>query len=338
MRRSTMKFQIKCEIGAPSSIQAESGLTRGEQELYLAEYSALRDEILKRIETRNQMLSFALVLAGVFLSAGVEERIGVDYAVLLIYPILATFLAAAWAHSDIRAGQIGAYIRTNLGKRLPGTGEWEKYLREEYARPEKGLLRRFEKWLVRHIVEVYASGIFLTTQILAVLLAGYRAKFGFKGVEEIALLILDAVGFALTFFLVLVRRRRYRGFKSRSYWEERSAPAALAMVDELAKTVTTSDAPTELQYRRAYIGLARGGQPCGHVRFQPTKRVLRIKLRLQQADDIEQDLKKAVARRRGDRYRYRNGWYRLTLLEEDISRHSALLEKLLRKACEEWFS
>jgi hypothetical protein len=61
------------------------------------EYNALRDEILKRIELRQQFVSMTLTIAGVFLGIGVTTD-----TIALVYPLLATFLAIGWAQNDLR--------------------------------------------------------------------------------------------------------------------------------------------------------------------------------------------------------------------------------------------
>lgn len=165
----------------------------------LKEYSVLKDEILKRTEIRHQLLSFTLVAAGTFLTIGAQGL--VEPSVLLIYPILATFLAAVWTHSDIRVGELGEYIRTNIEPRLDGL-RWEKHLRKKYG--------RHENWLLRRLMEFSASGIFLTTEILAVVFATYHPRWT-SSREQKMLLILDGIAITMTFLLILLRRKMYRG-------------------------------------------------------------------------------------------------------------------------------
>jgi len=197
-----MKFEIKLETTSQASADQMSDGLRTE---YLAEYSALRDEITKRIDMRNRLLTFTLVLAGVFLSAGVEIA-QMDPTVLLVYPILATFLAAAWTHSDVRIGQLGEYIKEKHEKKLKGLKGWETHVFEVYS----GL----ENWLVKNLVVIYASGIFLSTQILVILVAVFRPgdKLNLLSLtpESGILLFFDCVGFIWTLSLISLRRRRYR--------------------------------------------------------------------------------------------------------------------------------
>src|SRR5512135_1535776 len=93
--------------------------------LVAAEYKALRDEILNRIEFRYQLLNLTLISAGTLLAAGVHAD--VSAAVLLVYPILAAFLAAGWVHNGNAIVPLARYIRDELEGDHTGLG-WERYL------------------------------------------------------------------------------------------------------------------------------------------------------------------------------------------------------------------
>jgi hypothetical protein len=72
---------------------------------YKLEYTALRAELLKRIELRQQILSITLTLAGVFLGFGLANT-----AIAFIYPSIAVFLSMLWAQNDLRSSQIGKHL------------------------------------------------------------------------------------------------------------------------------------------------------------------------------------------------------------------------------------
>ena len=59
--------------------------------LLVEQYISLRNEIEKRIEIRQQILALTLLVAGTFLTVGVQPN--VPEVVLLFYPIIAMFLA-----------------------------------------------------------------------------------------------------------------------------------------------------------------------------------------------------------------------------------------------------
>lgn len=81
----------------------------------LAEYNALRAEILKRFEIQFQLVSLAIIAAGTIFITGIQtadHRVGT--VLILGYPILALFLATAWGHNDRRVWQLGTYIREHI--------------------------------------------------------------------------------------------------------------------------------------------------------------------------------------------------------------------------------
>src|SRR2546429_659030 len=102
-----------------------------ECELRLAEYAALRSEIEKRLELRQQLLVATLAVAGTFLTLGVQP--GLSALTVLIYPIPAMFVAVVDAHSDLRIGQIASYLR-ELEESIFGAGwGWEAYRRQTFV-------------------------------------------------------------------------------------------------------------------------------------------------------------------------------------------------------------
>ncbi len=161
----------------------------------LAEYSALRNEILKRLEIRNQILTFTLIIAGTIFTFGSNNNVTV--LVLLIYPLLALCLVLAWMHSDVRAGELGDYIRTNIEKKLEGL-EWENYIKKQRSEKPKSLMTRS--------IEVSAIGVFIITQALALLLAIPKMT---TSVQEMLLFIMDVGVIFLTIYFLRSRRRNY---------------------------------------------------------------------------------------------------------------------------------
>jgi hypothetical protein len=93
----------------------------------LAEYSALRDEILKRIEFQNNTLNWALVIAGSVVTFGLQLN---NPMILLLYPPIALGLSASWEQNNLRIRQLGAYIRKRIESRFPNNG-WEQYRIDE---------------------------------------------------------------------------------------------------------------------------------------------------------------------------------------------------------------
>src|ERR1051326_5139657 len=84
--------------------------------LLIEQYTSLRSEIEKRIDIRQQILALTLLVAGTFLTVGVQPA--VPEVVLLFYPLIALFPGAIWEHNDLRVGQINFYLRTEVEKHL----------------------------------------------------------------------------------------------------------------------------------------------------------------------------------------------------------------------------
>jgi hypothetical protein len=121
-----------------------------DMETALEEYKTLREETLKRVEFRYQIFNLTLIVAGSLLTVGTGTN--APRSVLLLYPTLSFFLAAAFVYNSILLVEIGAYIREHLEERLDL--RWAHYLKPRYRGIEP-----FE------ILSTY--GLFLGTQILS---------------------------------------------------------------------------------------------------------------------------------------------------------------------------
>ncbi|MFZ5857514.1 MAG: hypothetical protein ACOYZ6_11840 [Chloroflexota bacterium] len=159
----------------------------------LAEYNALRSEILKRIELRNSIMFGTLTFAGVLLGFGLTTP-----SLALIYVIISMFLAAAWVQSDVIVSNIGHYIREKL--ETPQTGlRWETQRQKERAASGK-------KNAFRPSAVFSTGGVFLVTQAVAILIA-------FSNFRDFALLewVLSTVAvgcFFLTFYFFQFASRK----------------------------------------------------------------------------------------------------------------------------------
>jgi hypothetical protein len=155
------------------------------------EYATLREEVLKRIESRQQTISIALTLAGAFLGLGWNA----GAVVILIYPLIAFLLAVGWAQNEIFIMQINAYIREHLEGEHTGLG-WQRF-------SQKGMSElRIFGWPL----EILAiGGIFILTQIMAVGLGSFRFA---NSIPEWLLMILAIAAIIAMFFLLGYMRRR----------------------------------------------------------------------------------------------------------------------------------
>ncbi|MCK2241769.1 MULTISPECIES: hypothetical protein [unclassified Crossiella] len=98
----------------------------------IAEFTALRAELLKHIELQFQLVGVSVVALGTILSVGYQTK---NAAIMSLYPVLAMILGLYWlnlAHAIMRCG---TYIKTYLEPRMPaGHIGWEHYIRRNPLR------------------------------------------------------------------------------------------------------------------------------------------------------------------------------------------------------------
>jgi hypothetical protein len=162
--------------------------------IVLAEYKALRDEILKRKETQHQFASFALIALSTVIAFGLQTK---NATLILLYPILAMFLAIAWANQDRSVMLIAAYIRSRIE---PKVGEdnmgWEHFVYAYHSKAEKR---------VGSLNILAMRGIFLATGLLAMVVGLSIATFS----TTIALIFaVDIVSILIT--IIILRRVRLK--------------------------------------------------------------------------------------------------------------------------------
>jgi len=147
----------------------------------LAEYASLRAEMLKRVEFRYQLINLTIIIAGTFLTIGLQPN--VPAFVLLVYPILALFLVAGWAHNGQTIVSISKYINEHIRPKLKDL-EWEGFARKHH---------------VSFYGTLSTSGLVLTTQFLAIGLA--LLKFSFT-TTQITLLACSVIAVISTIILL----------------------------------------------------------------------------------------------------------------------------------------
>lgn len=79
--------------------------------LDLAQYQALRQEILDRTKTQNQLASLALVGLGTLLAVATKTERSSGFLILLAYPFLVTFLAIGWTGNRGSIEGLASFIR-----------------------------------------------------------------------------------------------------------------------------------------------------------------------------------------------------------------------------------
>lgn len=180
---------MRTKIKHPSPKSLAETAADSSIEFLMLQYAALREEILKRMEVQNQIISLMFIASGTLISVGLQFK---SDTVMLATPILAMFLATFWANHDVRIRQIGLYIR--------------RYIEEEFLEVNKGWEgiggTSGTKHMARQLSVFASQGIFIGTQVLSVLLALLNP--GFK-TEDIVLLIVDVA--IILFTLYMLRRR-----------------------------------------------------------------------------------------------------------------------------------
>jgi hypothetical protein len=127
------------------------------------EYSALRDEILRRIELRQQFVSITLTIAAAFLGFGLNQD-----TLTLVYAPLAMFLTLGWAQNDYRIRSISAYIRESIEPYVKFGWETKTQRDRDMHRSSLGSWRP---------VVVSHGGIFLLTQLMATVIGAVQSKW-----------------------------------------------------------------------------------------------------------------------------------------------------------------
>lgn len=120
----------------------------------------------------------------------------------------------------------------------------------------------------------------------------------------------------------------------RSYWENIGSKETLKIADELLELIKEFDPEIEFKYNKYYIGIVRQGQPQNFVILRPKKGNLRIEVRLEKSDEIENKLDDSDLDVM--EYESRNRRYRIRLTSNDIKEKNELLRELLYEAYQNW--
>lgn len=116
----------------------------------------------------------------------------------------------------------------------------------------------------------------------------------------------------------------------RAYWESRGSKATVALADRLLEIIHGFAPALELKYNKFYIGLAENGQPNNFVVLRAKKSFLKVEPRLDQSDEVRQELEDAGL----DLMEYDKRWrrYRIRLTPDEMKGHEELLKKVLKMA------
>lgn len=100
---------------------------KGSVEVLLAEFSALRDEILQIMSTQWNIFVFQLTTTGVVFSFALTSKSRIGF--LLIIPVVSYALGGRYLHNDRAIQELGTYIMNELSPRVPGGLKWEAWHR-----------------------------------------------------------------------------------------------------------------------------------------------------------------------------------------------------------------
>jgi len=153
-------------------------------QLIIAEYNALRAEIIKRSEFRYQILSLTLIIAGSILTFGLQPAS--PSQILFVFPILGCFLVGVWAHNVLGPRRLAAFIREHIESRFDSWG-WETEIENESYTLS---------WLSGIIA---SSGIFLGTEIITLVLGLLKSTFT---PIDVVLIVLDSLAIIITLILL----------------------------------------------------------------------------------------------------------------------------------------
>jgi hypothetical protein len=177
---------VQGACGVPESLRNDAAM--------LEEYKTLRDEILRRLETRSRIVNLALVATVAVWSAALQSA--AIAPVLLLYPLLVLALATEWSFQGLSARRLGKHIHEQIEPCLPGL-RWETLIRQDWLPP-------FVSRTMRSIAE---SSLFMLIQVATVVLAVLLLDLGDW---KWPVLVGEAVLLIFTFYLIWSYRGIYR--------------------------------------------------------------------------------------------------------------------------------
>lgn len=116
----------------------------------------------------------------------------------------------------------------------------------------------------------------------------------------------------------------------RNYWEARSDPAIMRVMETLLGLINQLGDPVVLKYNKHYVGLQRDGVADNFVQFRPRKKHLGCELRIDFSEELDAQIEASGLAQ----IQYDKRWkrYRLQLKPADVAANRALLQELIRLA------
>ena len=178
--------------------QGEKERAKFERTFFLTECTSLHDEINTRMGQRGTLFTFTIITAGSLLSLGATT----NAQIALFYPILSLFLAAAWSDEDGKIGALGAYMHEQEVR-------YDLYGWCSYHRPHKkvaGLLTNLQRLYPTSLLSVATRGVFLSTQVLAILVGVANAGAHNQLASTWPLLVVAILAMFITAFVIRHKR------------------------------------------------------------------------------------------------------------------------------------
>jgi hypothetical protein len=115
-------------VDVPESLDAPAVSAGHEADGPLAEFTALRDELLQLNQQQHQIMALQLTLVGAVFGIAIS-RPGLA-GILMIAPIVSYSLCMRHLTNGLSIFEIARYIRDDLSDRVPGGLRWESWLLE----------------------------------------------------------------------------------------------------------------------------------------------------------------------------------------------------------------
>lgn len=167
------------------------------------EYNTLRNELIKRVELRQQLMGLNLTIAAAFLGVALKETNATTIA--LVYPPISAFLVLAWYHHHTRIIQINNYIKDNIEIKFGYTGWVSSTM--AWVEKEKGETPSWKQWRLSAISDI-------GTALFAQLLAIFFGIVSFTETRDIVFfkpplpfVFIDALSVLAVFWILIIARR-----------------------------------------------------------------------------------------------------------------------------------
>jgi len=203
-----------------------------DREMLLAEYNALRAEILQRTNLRWTIFALQLTAAGAVFGFTLSNRSHIGF--LLILPVISYALTARFVIETLAIRSMGTYIREFLEKQTKGSLHWQMWI--ETDRPPRPPILN---WANPNFL------VFPGPAVLALVwVAPYVWESHASAVKRVLIVIIWFVGIIVTLLSIqLIKTIQSKFWKSRKSATAASTESATDASDTelsvFARTVTT---------------------------------------------------------------------------------------------------